>query len=134
MIRRPPRSTLSSSSAASDVYKRQGAGADVHFREKTFNKTAQELAALSPAGVPDCLQLMEQPTIHTPEPESEMRALCVMGWGSNATKTSRTKPRAKPRRYNSKHRDGGRELWEHPATRDSGFRNPGLFLGFESHV
>src|SRR5674536_110646 len=26
MIRRPPRSTLSSSSAASDVYKRQGAG------------------------------------------------------------------------------------------------------------
>eukprot|EP00656_Telonema_subtile_P033456 TRINITY_DN37103_c0_g1_i1.p1 TRINITY_DN37103_c0_g1~~TRINITY_DN37103_c0_g1_i1.p1 ORF type:complete len:149 (+),score=1.29 TRINITY_DN37103_c0_g1_i1:71-517(+) len=31
MIRRPPRSTLSSSSAASDVYKRQGAGME-HVR------------------------------------------------------------------------------------------------------
>eukprot|EP00828_Plagiopyla_frontata_P009245 TRINITY_DN14753_c0_g1_i2.p3 TRINITY_DN14753_c0_g1~~TRINITY_DN14753_c0_g1_i2.p3 ORF type:complete len:105 (-),score=25.18 TRINITY_DN14753_c0_g1_i2:26-340(-) len=35
MIRRPPRSTLSSSSAASDVYKRQEI---IGFKEKCFNK------------------------------------------------------------------------------------------------
>src|SRR5674536_152278 len=35
MIRRPPRSTLSSSSAASDVYKRQVAGQTVTAREVT---------------------------------------------------------------------------------------------------
>src|SRR5665648_728365 len=33
MIRQPPRSTLSSSSAASDVYKRQGIGGEHHDRE-----------------------------------------------------------------------------------------------------
>src|SRR5665648_368544 len=35
MIRRPPRSTLSSSSAASDVYKRQGVGNSHHYKSKT---------------------------------------------------------------------------------------------------
>src|SRR5665648_361804 len=41
MIRRPPRSTLSSSSAASDVYKRQATRADII--EKIFNTQLIEL-------------------------------------------------------------------------------------------
>src|SRR5665648_1251139 len=39
MIRRPPRSTLSSSSAASDVYKRQGLIEDWRPENETFWKT-----------------------------------------------------------------------------------------------
>ena len=38
MIRRPPRSTLDRSSAASDVYKRQGEG---HVRSKGMAETAE---------------------------------------------------------------------------------------------
>src|SRR5665648_440230 len=40
MIRRPPRSTLSSSSAASDVYKRQVPEDTVDFKEGIFSSTA----------------------------------------------------------------------------------------------
>ena len=36
MIRRPPRSTLDRSSAASDVYKRQGQGAVIHSNVKLW--------------------------------------------------------------------------------------------------
>src|SRR5674536_397875 len=45
MIRRPPRSTLSSSSAASDVYKRQ-AKSD-HYRKQWCDITAQFNTAVS---------------------------------------------------------------------------------------
>eukprot|EP00828_Plagiopyla_frontata_P009647 TRINITY_DN14994_c0_g1_i3.p1 TRINITY_DN14994_c0_g1~~TRINITY_DN14994_c0_g1_i3.p1 ORF type:complete len:337 (-),score=55.99 TRINITY_DN14994_c0_g1_i3:213-1223(-) len=38
MIRRPPRSTLSSSSAASDVYKRQGINCEEFAKDETFNE------------------------------------------------------------------------------------------------
>eukprot|EP00658_Telonema_sp_P-2_P058714 TRINITY_DN47247_c0_g1_i1.p1 TRINITY_DN47247_c0_g1~~TRINITY_DN47247_c0_g1_i1.p1 ORF type:complete len:109 (+),score=27.11 TRINITY_DN47247_c0_g1_i1:103-429(+) len=40
MIRRPPRSTLSSSSAASDVYKRQGINAEYGCRSHLHNSGA----------------------------------------------------------------------------------------------
>ena len=50
MIRRPPRSTLSSSSAASDVYKRQRSE-----REKRLNTTVQLLKdRLNSAGLSQC--------------------------------------------------------------------------------
>ena len=46
MIRRPPRSTLDRSSAASDVYKRQAEGVHVHFNK------GSEVATESPAESP----------------------------------------------------------------------------------
>eukprot|EP00828_Plagiopyla_frontata_P047127 TRINITY_DN862_c0_g1_i15.p1 TRINITY_DN862_c0_g1~~TRINITY_DN862_c0_g1_i15.p1 ORF type:complete len:114 (+),score=45.93 TRINITY_DN862_c0_g1_i15:109-450(+) len=43
MIRRPPRSTLSSSSAASDVYKRQGINAEYMGKEQNEKEEKQYL-------------------------------------------------------------------------------------------
>eukprot|EP00658_Telonema_sp_P-2_P043018 TRINITY_DN3097_c0_g1_i3.p1 TRINITY_DN3097_c0_g1~~TRINITY_DN3097_c0_g1_i3.p1 ORF type:complete len:112 (-),score=38.07 TRINITY_DN3097_c0_g1_i3:39-374(-) len=44
MIRRPPRSTLSSSSAASDVYKRQGINAEYGSRTYTLKRKSDNFA------------------------------------------------------------------------------------------
>src|SRR5450756_2951986 len=57
MIRRPPRSTQSRSSAASDVYKRQ------RFASTTFSPTP-----LSPGGEPFCLTTSILSLIHISEP------------------------------------------------------------------
>src|SRR5450756_2055017 len=48
MIRRPPRSTQSRSSAASDVYKRQGKGNDQVRFELTVKALAPELKIIAP--------------------------------------------------------------------------------------
>ena len=45
MIRRPPRSTLDRSSAASDVYKRQARGPSVTEREPDHDQTDDALSA-----------------------------------------------------------------------------------------
>eukprot|EP00828_Plagiopyla_frontata_P038385 TRINITY_DN5033_c0_g1_i4.p2 TRINITY_DN5033_c0_g1~~TRINITY_DN5033_c0_g1_i4.p2 ORF type:complete len:130 (+),score=21.21 TRINITY_DN5033_c0_g1_i4:85-474(+) len=42
MIRRPPRSTLSSSSAASDVYKRQKQQTQINFQQEQKQKQQQQ--------------------------------------------------------------------------------------------
>src|SRR5674536_407638 len=44
MIRRPPRSTLSSSSAASDVYKRQDPMSPLRWTTKSLRHLAEELS------------------------------------------------------------------------------------------
>src|SRR5664280_566364 len=68
MIRRPPRSTLSSSSAASDVYKRQdlvtGVSRDLVEEALGFGAARAELAAVPSPKVPDLLaqQLADGPT------------------------------------------------------------------------
>eukprot|EP00658_Telonema_sp_P-2_P081906 TRINITY_DN8516_c0_g1_i2.p2 TRINITY_DN8516_c0_g1~~TRINITY_DN8516_c0_g1_i2.p2 ORF type:complete len:134 (-),score=13.90 TRINITY_DN8516_c0_g1_i2:279-680(-) len=46
MIRRPPRSTLSSSSAASDVYKRQGINAEYGKTESAWRARATSTSAV----------------------------------------------------------------------------------------
>ena len=43
MIRRPPRSTLDRSSAASDVYKRQGQASDIEITAREIQKLKKEL-------------------------------------------------------------------------------------------
>ena len=48
MIRRPPRSTLSSSSAASDVYKRQVVDGTAHTKAELDFKRVAHLYGLSP--------------------------------------------------------------------------------------
>src|SRR5665648_237176 len=50
MIRRPPRSTLSSSSAASDVYKRQGSGGAVTNDRRALRGAGARLAFLGGPG------------------------------------------------------------------------------------
>eukprot|EP00658_Telonema_sp_P-2_P053981 TRINITY_DN42809_c0_g1_i1.p1 TRINITY_DN42809_c0_g1~~TRINITY_DN42809_c0_g1_i1.p1 ORF type:complete len:101 (-),score=25.60 TRINITY_DN42809_c0_g1_i1:111-413(-) len=64
MIRRPPRSTLSSSSAASDVYKRQlfqSNGYPYHFVTRTL-ETSYSLSdlAIALARKPSCLMIVDQ--------------------------------------------------------------------------
>src|SRR5664280_2327226 len=60
MIRRPPRSTLSSSSAASDVYKRQGLGAAATPASGRMRRVASialattSLRIVPPAALPAC--------------------------------------------------------------------------------
>src|SRR5674536_189842 len=63
MIRRPPRSTLSSSSAASDVYKRQTSyGDDMHL-EKVFIHPEEPLVFFNIQGIPDATCLPWEHTL-----------------------------------------------------------------------
>ena len=53
MIRRPPRSTLDRSSAASDVYKRQGVFGDIDGLVKSLqNNTADPFSIMDYVGLP----------------------------------------------------------------------------------
>eukprot|EP00658_Telonema_sp_P-2_P017554 TRINITY_DN16829_c0_g2_i5.p1 TRINITY_DN16829_c0_g2~~TRINITY_DN16829_c0_g2_i5.p1 ORF type:complete len:181 (+),score=48.28 TRINITY_DN16829_c0_g2_i5:150-692(+) len=75
MIRRPPRSTLSSSSAASDVYKRQiSMGIDQPVAEwalrKTNNNLDQAIDAVFSGTAPSIEELLMQATAPTPAPSA----------------------------------------------------------------
>src|SRR5665648_1300648 len=64
MIRRPPRSTLSSSSAASDVYKRQLHAQVVARGEATSRLCVPEAATQQASGARTCVLVEEHAEVH----------------------------------------------------------------------
>ena len=65
MIRRPPRSTLDRSSAASDVYKRQE---EYESRVERYDKQLNEKAGFDPAGKSTEEKMKVLSLIHISEP------------------------------------------------------------------
>src|SRR5665648_1256396 len=84
MIRRPPRSTLSSSSAASDVYKRQISGAELSFF--LFSDLSDSLRRYAPDTVIVLAIHQYHPNLHNTSPGLvQDQAACNIGpgWGAS---------------------------------------------------
>src|SRR5664280_1250965 len=88
MIRRPPRSTLSSSSAASDVYKRQHTQAIFHEDvDPVTHRRAEEVRAEYVIAVEGVVALRSKETVNPNMPTGEVEVVASKIWILNESRT-----------------------------------------------